>query len=195
MTLFDRLALGGLVVAFSLAGIAAWTALVPAGIAADPGLDDPVASSEAQPAVPTALVVDVEGAVVFPGLHQLTAGARVADAIAAAGGYSDAADRAAAARTLNLAALVVDGQQIVVPETGQAAMPGGDGGDGGTGLVNLNTADGAALDALPGIGPVTVTKILDARANQPFATLDELVERKVLTTSQLDKIRDLVTVP
>ena len=192
MTLFDRLAVGGLVVAFGLAGIAAWTALVPAGIAADPGLEDPVASSEAQPAPPTALVVDVEGAVVFPGLHQLTAGARVADAIAAAGGYSEAADLAAAARTLNLAAPVVDGQQVVVPATGQAAIPDR---DGGSGLVNLNTADGAALDALPGIGPVTVTKILDARASQPFATLDELVERKVLTASQLDKIRDLVTVP
>ena len=192
MTVFDRLALGGLVVAFGLAGIAAWTALVPPGIAADPGLTDPVASSEALPAPPTTLVVDVEGAVVFPGLHQLTAGARVADAIAAAGGYSDAADLVAAARTLNLAALVVDGQQVMVPATGQAAIPGG---DGGSGLVNLNTADGAALDALPGIGPVTVAKILDARASQPFATLDELVERKVLTTSQLDKIRDLVTVP
>ena len=192
MTLFDRLALGALVVAFGLAGMAAWTALAPAGIAADPGLTDPAASCEAQPALPSALVVDVEGAVVFPGLHQLTAGARVADAIAAAGGYSDAADLGAAAQTLNLAAPVVDGQQVVVPATGQAGIPDG---DGGGGLVNLNTADGAALDALPGIGPVTVAKILDARASQPFATLDELVERKVLTTSQLDKIRDLVMVP
>jgi len=84
----------------------------------------------------------------------------------------------------------VDGQQIVVPTIGAGPIDGG----GTGGLVNLNTADEAALDALPGIGPVTVQKILAARTEQPFATIDELVERKVLTASQLDKIRDLVTV-
>jgi competence protein ComEA len=191
LTLFDRAAVAGLVVAFGLAGIAAWTALVPAGIAGDPGPEDPYASSGAPPASPTSLIVDVEGAVAFPGLHQLGGGARVADAITAAGGYSEAADLVEAARILNLAAPVLDGQQIVVPAVGDGAT----GGDGEPGLVNLNTADAAALDALPGIGPVTVQKILDARSGQPFAALDDLVERKVLTSSQLDKIRDLVTVP
>jgi len=98
----------------------------------------------------------------------------------------------AAAAGLNLAAALADGQQIVVPVAGSGPAAG----DGpGEGLVNLNTADAAALDALPGIGPVTVQKILAARTEQPFGTLDELVERKVLTASQLDKIRDLVTVP
>lgn len=193
MTLFDRVAVAALVVAFSLGGVAAWTALAVAPATADPTIDDPFASSEALPASPSVLVVDVQGAVVFPGLHQLTPGARVADAISAAGGYADSADLDAAARALNLAAPLLDGQQIVVPAVGD---PGGGGGGGGSDdLVNLNTGDGAALEALPGIGPVTVQKILDARAIRPFATLDELVERKVLTASQLDKIRDLVTVP
>lgn len=191
MTLFDRAAVAALVVAFGLAGIAVWTALAPAGFAGDPGLEDPFASSAAPPASPGSLIVDVEGAVAFPGLHELGGDARVADAIAAAGGYSEAADLVEAARILNLAAPVVDGQQIVVPAVGDGAT----GGDSGNGLVNLNTADAAALDALPGIGPVTVQKILDARSGQPFATLDDLVERKVLTSSQLEKIRDLVTVP
>jgi competence protein ComEA len=72
-----------------------------------------------------------------------------------------------------------------------AASTGGGGSKGG--LVNLNTASADDLDALPGIGPVTVDRIVAARKEQPFGTLDELVSRKVLTKSQLDKIRDLVT--
>jgi len=61
------------------------------------------------------------------------------------------------------------------------------------GLVNLNSAGPVALDALPGIGPVTVQKIVAARTEQPFASLEELVSRKVMTNAQLDKIRALVT--
>ncbi len=68
------------------------------------------------------------------------------------------------------------------------------GAGGGSGLVNLNTASTDALDALPGIGPATIEKIVAARTQQPFRTLDELVERKVLTASQLAAIRDQVTV-
>jgi competence protein ComEA len=60
-------------------------------------------------------------------------------------------------------------------------------------LVNLNTASPEALDALPGIGPVTVQKIVAARDERPFATLDELIERDVMNRGQLDDIRDLVT--
>ena len=140
------------------------------------------------------LVVDVEGAVVRPGILELSAGSRVADAVSAAGGYSAQADLKAAAAQVNLAALVRDGQQIVVPTVGVALASGGAGGDGASGLVDLNSASAEALDALPGIGPVTVQKIVAARTDKPFGTLQELVTRKVLTSAQLDKIRDLVTV-
>ena len=68
--------------------------------------------------------------------------------------------------------------------------PGGAGG-----LVNLNRATQSELEALPGIGPVTAEKIIAARAEQPFATLEELVTRDVLTARQRDQIADLVTVP
>jgi competence protein ComEA len=61
--------------------------------------------------------------------------------------------------------------------------------------VNLNRATRSELEALPGIGPVTAGKIISARSEQPFATLDELVSRDVLTARQLEQIADLVTVP
>jgi competence protein ComEA len=61
--------------------------------------------------------------------------------------------------------------------------------------VNLNRASQSELEALPGIGPVTAQKIIDARAEMPFTTLDELVTREVLTARQLEQIADLVTVP
>jgi competence protein ComEA len=140
-------------------------------------------------------VVDVQGGVVRPGLVVLAGGARVADAIEAAGGYAPSADLLAAASALNLAAMLGDGQQVFVPVAGVAAAPGGGAGgaDDGDGPVNLNSASPEALEALPGIGPVTVQKIVAARAERPFGSLDELVERKVLNRGQLDDIRDLVT--
>ena len=79
---------------------------------------------------------------------------------------------------------------------GVTPAPGsvGAGPSSGGGLVNLNDASPEQLDTLPGIGPVTVQKIVAARQERPFATLDELVERKVLNAGQLDKLRDLVIV-
>jgi competence protein ComEA len=130
----------------------------------------------------------------------LPPGARVADALAAAGGYSRQADLNAAAAGLNLAALLTDGAQVYVPIVG-APTTGGSGtggggttsGGGGSTLVNVNTAKPEELEALPGIGPVTVQKIVAARAQQPFATVDEMVEREVIDRGQLEDIRDLVT--
>jgi competence protein ComEA len=154
------------------------------------------AASSPDATAPGELVVDVQGGVVRPGLVELTGGARVADAIAAAGGYAPGADLLAAASTLNLAATLSDGQQVFVPLAGVGGGPaGGDDGPGaGNGLVSLNTASPEALEALPGIGPVTVQKIVAARDERPFGSLDELVQRKVLNRGQLDGIRHLVTI-
>jgi competence protein ComEA len=191
----DRIAVGALATALVAVGLGAWLLFFTG--AAQPAPDDVldpfgVPSASALPGSSGVVVVDVEGAVLRPGIIELPAGSRVADAVAAAGGYSPQADLAAAASQVNLAATLRDGQQISVPLIGVTAGGGSSGGAGG-GLVNLNTATPEELDALPGIGPVTVQKIVAARAEQAFASLEELVTRKVLTNSQLDKIRDLVT--
>ena len=142
------------------------------------------------------IVVDVQGAVLNPGIRRLPTGSRVGDAIAAAGGYGPRVDAARAAADLNLAAVVSDGDRIVVPARGDppAAAGGPSGGADAGGLVNVNTASASELDALPGVGPVTAQKIIDAREERPFATVDELKERKVLGAAAFEKLRDLVTV-
>jgi len=197
MTTGDRIAAAALAVAIAAVALGGWLVLGSGG-APQPSvatLVDPFASGSGAVASATLgrLVVDVEGAVARPGVFELPAGSRVADAIAAAGGYTAQADVVAAAAQVNLAAELRDGQQVIVPAIGVAAGGGGAGGGSAGGLVNLNTATPDALDGLPGIGPVTVDKIVAARTERPFATLEELVTRKVLTKAQLDKIRDLVT--
>jgi competence protein ComEA len=155
-------------------------------------------SSDAPAGAPP-LVIDVGGAVRRPGLVELPPGSRLADAVAAAGGYSPAVDPARIAE-LNLASLLSDGQQVLVPARGELDGPGaapggsGDGAGSGGGPVDLNTATPEQLDALPGIGPVTTQKILAARAERPFRSLEELVERKVLGRSTLQKLDGLAVV-
>ena len=154
-------------------------------------------------ALPTAsalIVVDVEGAVVSPGVHRLPAGSRVGDAIAAAGGYSPQVDIAAASAALNLAETLADGGKVHVPVRGEAAavsaiprQPSAVG-PGFGGLINVNTATAEQLDTLPGIGPVTAAKIIAAREQMPFATVDDLLSREVVGSSTFEKIRPLITV-
>ena len=174
----------------SVEGGAAWTA---SGSPDDSGHS---------PSAAVALVVDVQGAVLRPGVLQLATGSRVGDAIAAAGGYGPRVDAERAGRELNLATELHDGDRIVVPSRDDPApvagapASGAAAGQGGAsgGLVDLNSATAAELDELPGVGPVTAQKIIDARAEKPFASVDELRERKVVGPSTFEKLRDLVTV-
>jgi competence protein ComEA len=144
------------------------------------------------------IVVDVAGAVVNPGLHRLDAGARVGDAIDAAGGFSPRVDVDRVGRELNLAATLSDGDQVRVPSRDDPAAPapgggGGGGGAGGGGLVDLNTATQAELEELPGIGPVTAQKIIAARAEAPFRSVDELRERGLVGEKTFEQLKTLVT--
>jgi competence protein ComEA len=98
-------------------------------------------------------------------------------------------DLATASRSLNLAHVVEDGSKVVVPELGTAALPTTSDDDG---LVDLNSADQATLESLPGIGPVTAARIIEAREQQRFRSIDELRSREVVGESVFEDIRELV---
>ena len=162
------------------------------GSAAPPPLLPPPAI--ATTTTPTRVVVHVVGAVHRPGLYRLAQGDRVADAVARAGGATRKADLS----LVNLAALVSDGEQVVVPRRG-AVGGGGAGGAAGagaggvaTGPVHLNSATVEQLDTLPGVGPVTAQKIVDYRQKHgAFTSVDELDAVPGIGPARLDELRDL----
>jgi competence protein ComEA len=138
----------------------------------------------------TKVTVDVEGTVRKPGIVVLRAGARVVDAVGAAGGPFRRDQLAG----LNLATVLTDGQLVVVG--GLATAGSGAGGAGTTeGLVNLNTASADDLDAIPGVGPVTAESIVAWRQhNGSFHTVDELLEVDGIGPGKFAKIKPHVTV-
>jgi len=151
------------------------------------------------PSAPPTVKVHVLGAVVRPGVVTLPEGSRVEDAIAAAGGLTGDADPA----LLNMAAVVVDGSQIVIGTTGSPAGEvnggsgaGGSGSSGGAGIkVNINTASEAELETLPGIGPVTAGKIIAWRTDHGrFSTVDELQEVSGIGPKTMAQLEPYVTV-
>jgi len=155
------------------------------------------APTETAAAAPAAVVVDVVGAVRRPGLYRLAQGARIADAVSRAGGATPKADLA----LINLAAPLADGEQVVVPRRGTAALgapagPAGSSASGGApagGPVHLSTATLEQLDSLPGIGPVTAQKILDYRQKHgAFTSVDELDAVPGIGPARLDQLKDLV---
>ena len=165
------------------------------GSAAPPPSLLPPPAISTTPAPPARVVVDVVGAVRRPGLYRLAQGDRVADAVARAGGATRKADLS----LVNLAALVSDGEQVVVPRRGSlaagAAGAAGSAGASGvpTGPVHLNSATIEQLDALPGVGPVTAQKIVDYRQKHgAFSSVDELDAISGIGPARLDQLRDLV---
>lgn len=140
------------------------------------------------------VVVHVAGAVATPGVLRLPGDARVADAIAAAGGAVPDADLG----RINLAAHIQDGQQVYVPKLGEptpAAAPGGSTPAGPAAPLNLNTASAEELDALPGVGPAIAQAIVDHRTqNGPFASIENLLDVRGIGQAKLDTLRPQVTV-
>lgn len=147
------------------------------------------APSRAMPS--SKLYVYVVGAVRRPGLYRVADGARVADAVARAGGTT----RKAQLELLNLAARVADGEQIVVPRRGAAGgpigVPAGPAGAATSGPVHLNTATLEQLDSLPGVGPVTAQKILDYRQQHgSFSSVDDLDAIPGIGPARLAQLRE-----
>jgi competence protein ComEA len=137
------------------------------------------------------VVVDVVGRVRHPGLVRLPAGSRVDDAVRAAGGPVPGTDLTG----LNLARVLVDGEQIAVG-IAVRVPPGTSGSSGaGAGLINLNTATAEQLDSLPGIGPVLAQRILDWRTEHGrFVSVDQLRDVSGIGEAKFTDIRGLVTV-
>jgi competence protein ComEA len=140
------------------------------------------------------VTVDVAGKVRSPGIAVLPSGARVVDAIEAAGGARRGVDLS----SLNLARVLVDGEQVLVGQAapagvaGQAAVPGA---PAPGALVNINTADQVTLETLPGVGPVTAGAIISWRTtNGTFTAVDQLVEVDGIGEATLAKLAPLVTI-
>lgn len=167
--------------------------------AGDASSDD---ESSAKSSSAAEVYVDVDGAVVRPGVYRLKDGARVSQAIDAAGGLTAEAD----VTELNRASKITDGQKIYVPTVGEqqaAAAVGGDesstattpGAGSSSGLVNINTASAAELQTLSGIGPSMAQSIIDERTkNGAFASVDDLMRVSGIGEKKLAKIKDCICV-
>jgi competence protein ComEA len=202
-----RAAVGVLLVAVLVAaglGLAAWRSWPEDPVATGEPLPErtapvavsspPTGAAPVSAPAPTPVVVHVAGLVAGPGLVTLPAGSRVGDALTAAGGALPGADLDA----VNLARVLVDGEQVLVPAPGQApprvaaTAPGSGGGGGGP--LDLNAATADELDDLPGVGEVLAARIVAWREeNGRFGSVDDLGEVPGIGPKVLDGVRDLVT--
>jgi competence protein ComEA len=203
----SRIAVGAAVVVFVAAvAISALVAFATGGGGMQgevgaPGVQiDHVGATDAAPGAPVGeggadpegvLLVHVLGAVARPGIVELAPGARVVDAVAAAGGLTGEADSGG----VNLARALVDGEQLIVPVVGEApAAPPESASAAGGGRVSLNGADAAELDTLPRIGPALAQRIIDWReANGPFTDVAQLLDVAGIGDAVYSGLVDLVT--
>lgn len=166
------------------------------------------ALSVSETPTPSAIAVYVTGEVENPGVYDLPSDSRARDALDAAGGAAPDADL----ERVNLAKRLSDGEHIRVPERGASPAPGADAATPRqprpappppaenaqapadyAGKIDVNAADAAALESLPGIGPSRARAIIEHRqANGPFASVDDLTEVRGIGEGILESIRDLV---
>jgi competence protein ComEA len=193
----------GVIAGFALAGLLIFISRAPAG---EPIMLQPAPTKEP-------IAVHVVGAIPRPGLYEFAEGARIQDAIDAAGGLLTSAD----VNTINLAALLEDGQQLNIPyKAGQEPIEGSTGSDpasdenslvlpgateatqsqsgSGTELININTASVEELDTLPGIGPTIAQRVVDYRTeNGPFQLIEDIMNVSGIGPSTFDQIKGLIT--
>ena len=155
------------------------------GVEGDGAPEKPPPSEEAEKDV---VIVHVDGAVGAPGVYELETGARVGEAVDAAGGLADDADTS----TLNLAAEVADGEKVYVPHEGEPAPAEG---DGSASPVNINTAGVEELDELPGVGEATARAIVEDReTNGPFSTPEDLMRVSGIGEKKFARLEGLICV-
>ena len=165
----------------------------PSAHTVDPSFDlsPTTAPRTSTPTAHRTVVVDVAGKVRRPGVYELPDGSRVIDALRKAGGALPGVPLT----SVNLAAKLADGQQIVVGVAGAAPAPAAGGSAGATGPVSLNTATLEQLDALPGVGPVLAQNILDFRtAHGHFDRIEQLNDVTGIGPAKFASLKDLVTV-
>lgn len=176
---------------------------------------DVVFTSESTSSAKSKVIIDVQGAVISPGVYELSEGERISDALVSAGGLSADADRNWIAKNMNKAVKLMDGGKIYIPSLGEytegksqiPALPVGRQMTNDklnpksqvqnqllgvtVGKVNMNTASQKELEDLPGVGPVTAGKIINGR---PYQSLDELKTKKIVGNALYDKLKDLIIV-
>ena len=139
--------------------------------------------------VPGTITVHISGEVVAPGLVVVADGSRIADVVAAAGGTT----RRAALDQVNLAATLVDGQQVVIPGPETTGSSAGTASDG---KIHINSANVTELEQLPGVGPVLAARIAAFREeNGPFRSVEDLLDVSGIGEAKLSALRDSVAVP
>lgn len=160
---------------------------------AAPPVSEPFVAGPAENQPDDAILVHVAGWVVRPGLVEIAEGGRVGDALAAAGGVR----AGAVLEHLNLAQVLADGQQVVVPGPGGVEAPATASGVGADdGLVHLNSATVEQLESLPGVGPVLAGRIVEFRDRAgPFEQVEDLLEVSGIGEAKLASLRDHVVVP
>jgi competence protein ComEA len=152
------------------------------------------------------IFIDVSGEVLRPGVYELDPDSRIQDALNKAGGLSPNADREYVSKSLNLALRISDGMKIYIPAVGEESPPSvvsnqgsmqNQGNQGGlksvssqASLISINSASQTELESLPGIGPVTAGKIINAR---PYSSIQELLEKKSVGQSVFEKIKEMIS--
>lgn len=139
------------------------------------------------------IVVDIEGAVVKPGVYTLSNDSRMEDALAAAGGMSEEADYQRVAKYINLASTLADGAKIYIPylddDSSNMGLEGASYEENGFLKIKINSASSSELDSLPGVGLATADKIIGGR---PYGDINELIEKKIVGAKVFEQIKNKI---
>jgi competence protein ComEA len=138
----------------------------------------------------SSITVDIEGAVVNPGVYKLNQNSIIQDALVASGGLASDADREFVSKNINLASKLTDSAKIYIPRVNEQTPEVKGVSDTSIGIININQASVETLDTLPGIGAVTANKII---TNRPYLTIQELLDKKIVSSKVFTQIKDKIT--